>query len=178
MSNIEVLPGRISPQRLMAPGNLIDLAGGSAEPLNPPLHFIPPPEARLCALGSLLEMNTAGHEGLHTIAAINLGVPIEKIVLSPSGDILGATFIGRTSPDKLQKIALAGTMHTLIGGPAQGYGSDVAKARMINLIQGGDPNSSLFYERLEAQRIVNQTPEKVQEKFFQILAYLEPVTKP
>lgn len=180
MANIEALPGIISPRELINVGSKgpdsryygsIDLRGGSAEP-NAPLAFIPPPDARAHVLGESGDLNTAGHEGLHVIAALNLNVPIDRIVLAPSGNILGATFIGRTSLDKLKKIALAGTMHTLIGGPARGYGSDVMKARVINYIQHGDPDSSLGYEILQAQAVVNQTPIEVQRKFFEMLGFL------
>ena len=117
-------------------------------------------------------LNTIGHELNHLITAYKLGVPLEATTLTavPKGDILGQV----TLPDyidygTLQVIAMAGSVPTHDGN-ARGFGSDVYKAKLIEIFGKG---KSIHDARREAESLISFYNSDVRLLCAKIIAFLQ-----
>lgn len=175
--SIESLGGYIPPE-IVAGGGKLDLKGGMSNgdmtetPINwseVPLSMVPISRE----IYSSDTLNTAGHEFNHALAAIGEGIGVKRINLKRQGNVLGVTeFDGIMSDSQLQVIAAAGTVDPALGGGASGYGSDIYKLQLIDVINKRAPGSSFGISKMTAEAKINRIPEDIRRRATEILAYL------
>lgn len=94
---------------------------------------------------------TAAHELQHAIVGQLKGNSVVALSVNPEGSRLGWTlFSGEVDP----ATAAAGSIETVFG-PAEGFGGDLATIMLLDLKQGKDPGSSIFWAQNEAQSIIS-----------------------
>lgn len=117
-------------------------------------------------------LNTIGHELNHLIAAYKLNVPLESMTLTavPEGNTLGkVTLPDHVDMKTLQVVAMAGSVPAP-DGKAQGFGSDVYKAKLIEILANGKP---IQQARSEAASLISFYDSDVREMCAKIIAYLQ-----
>jgi hypothetical protein len=117
-------------------------------------------------------MNTIGHELNHLFVAYQLGIPMNATTLTalPEGDTLGkVTLPDHVDYSTLQIVAAAGSIPAH-DGKARGYGSDLYKAKLIEIFGMG---TTVAEAQRKAASLINFYDSDVRMMCAKIIAYLQ-----